>query len=162
MRAEATADIDFAQVDHRRRNVQAELAAGAAGDPQPADLGASSGRRRAPASGVPGALSNQPPGAATAPLRRRRGAAAGAADRRTGPSRKDATTNYEVDKTIRYEQRPMGGIKRLTVGVVVNYRRSVDPRTGKVTVKPLAAAEVEQINELVKQAMGYRRSAATR
>jgi flagellar M-ring protein FliF len=49
----------------------------------------------------------------------------------------------------------MGGIKRLTVGVVVNYRRSVDPATGKITVKPLPAAEVAQINELVKQAMGY-------
>ncbi|WP_312184064.1 flagellar M-ring protein FliF C-terminal domain-containing protein, partial [Massilia timonae] len=60
-----------------------------------------------------------------------------------------------VDKTIRYEQRPMGGIKRLTVGVVVNYRRIVDPATGKVTVRPLAANEVAQINELVKQAMGY-------
>ena len=32
---------------------------------------------------------------------------------------------------------------------------AVDPNTGKVTVKPLAAAEVAQINELVKQAMGY-------
>jgi flagellar M-ring protein FliF len=49
----------------------------------------------------------------------------------------------------------MGGIKRLTVGVVVNYRRSVDPKTGKVAIKPLSAAEVTQINELVKQAMGY-------
>jgi flagellar M-ring protein FliF len=46
----------------------------------------------------------------------------------TGPSSKNATTNYEVDKTVRYEQKPMGGIKRLTVGVVVNYRRSVDPK----------------------------------
>jgi flagellar M-ring protein FliF len=49
----------------------------------------------------------------------------------------------------------MGGIKRLTVGVVVNYRRSVDPKTGKVAIKPLTPAEVTQINELVKQAMGY-------
>jgi flagellar M-ring protein FliF len=39
--------------------------------------------------------------------------------------------------------------------VVVNHRRIVDPATGKVTVRPLAAAEVAQINELVKQAMGY-------
>ena len=62
---------------------------------------------------------------------------------------------FRSDKTIRYEQRPMGGIKRLTVGVVVNHRRSVDPATGKVTVRPLAATEVAQINELVKQAMGY-------
>jgi flagellar M-ring protein FliF len=56
---------------------------------------------------------------------------------------------------VRYEQRPMGGIKRLSVGVVVNYRRIVDAKTGKVTVRPLAAAEVAQINELVRQAMGY-------
>jgi flagellar M-ring protein FliF len=84
------------------------------------------------------------------------GGAPGAAPQTsTGPASKNATTNYELDKTIRYEQRPMGGIKRLTVGVVVNYRRTVDPATGKVTVKPLPAAEVAQINELVKQAMGY-------
>ncbi|MGH8855011.1 MAG: flagellar M-ring protein FliF C-terminal domain-containing protein, partial [Telluria sp.] len=101
----------------------------------------------------PGALSNQPPGVATAPID---GQPAGAnLPAAAGPTRKDATTNFEVDKTIRYEQRPMGGIKRLTVGVVVNYRRSVDPKTGKVSVRPLAAAEVAQINELVKQAMGY-------
>ena len=73
----------------------------------------------------------------------------------TGPTRKDATTNYEVDKTVRFEQKPMGGIKRLTVGVVVNYRRSIDPKTGKVVIKPLSAAEITQINDLVKQAMGY-------
>jgi flagellar M-ring protein FliF len=49
----------------------------------------------------------------------------------------------------------MGGVKRLTVGVVVNYRRTVDAKTGKVVIKPLTGAEVAQINELVKQAMGY-------
>jgi flagellar M-ring protein FliF len=49
----------------------------------------------------------------------------------------------------------MGGIKRLTVGVLVNYRRIVDEKTGKVTVKALTAAEVAQIDELVREAMGY-------
>jgi flagellar M-ring protein FliF len=104
------------------------------------------------ASGIPGALSNQPPGVNTAPID---GEAPAEAPAATGPSTKNSTTNFEVDKTIRYEQRPMGGVKRLTVGVVVNYRRIVDPATGKVTVRPLAANEVAQINELVKQAMGY-------
>ncbi|MFZ3285841.1 MAG: flagellar M-ring protein FliF C-terminal domain-containing protein, partial [Telluria sp.] len=73
----------------------------------------------------------------------------------TGATRKDSTTNYEVDKTVRYEQKPMGGIKRLSVGVLVNYRRIVDRKTGKVTVKALSAAEVAQINDLVREAMGY-------
>jgi flagellar M-ring protein FliF len=152
VRAEATADVDFAQVDTAAemykpnsppepqaiRSQQTSEATGAAG---------------ANPSGVPGALSNQPPGAATAPLN---GAAPQPGPAATAPpTRKDATTNFEVDKTVRYEQRPMGGIKRLTVGVVVNYRRIVDPKSGKVTARPLAATEVAQINELVKQAMGY-------
>jgi flagellar M-ring protein FliF len=153
VRAEATADVDFAQTDTaaesfkpnsppepqaiRSQQTSESSGPGAGGNP----------------SGVPGALSNQPPGVATAPLDGAAPAAAAAAP--TGPSQKNATTNYEVDKTVRYEQKPMGGIKRLTVGVVVNYRRTIDPKTGKVVVKPLTGPEVAQINELVKQAMGY-------
>jgi flagellar M-ring protein FliF len=152
VRAEATADIDFAQVDTAAEIYKPNS------PPEPQAIRSQQtseqlGPTTGAANGVPGALSNQPPGVATAPLEG--GAPAGAQQTTTGPSRKDATTNYEVDKTVRYEQRPMGGIKRLTVGVVVNYRRTVDPATGKVTVKPLPAAEVAQINELVKQAMGY-------
>ncbi|MEX5746715.1 flagellar basal-body MS-ring/collar protein FliF [Massilia sp. X63] len=151
VRAEATAEIDFAQVDTAAEMYKPNS------PPEPQAIRSQqtseSTQPGAGASGIPGALSNQPPGVATAPID---GQAPGAgAPAANGPTRKDATTNYEVDKTIRYEQRPMGGIKRLTVGVVVNHRRSVDPKTGKIVVKPLAAAEVAQINELVKQAMGY-------
>jgi flagellar M-ring protein FliF len=155
VRAEATADIDFAQVDTAAEMYKPNS------PPEPQAIRSQqtseqTGATTGPANGIPGALSNQPPGVATAPLD---GGAPGAAPQATtGPASKNATTNYELDKTIRYEQRPMGGIKRLTVGVVVNYRRTVDPATGKVTVKPLPAAEVAQINELVKQAMGYSQS----
>jgi len=72
----------------------------------------------------------------------------------SGTSHKDATVNYEVDKTVRYVQQPMGGIKRLTVAVVVNYKRTTD-NTGKVVMKPLTDAEKNQIGDLVKEAMGY-------
>ncbi|QOY93572.1 flagellar M-ring protein FliF [Massilia sp. UMI-21] len=151
VRAEATAEIDFAQVDTAAEIYKPNS------PPEPQAIRSQqtseSTQPGAGASGIPGALSNQPPGVATAPID---GQAPGAGPApAAGPTRKDATTNYEVDKTIRYEQRPMGGIKRLTVGVVVNYRRSVDPKTGKIVVKPLAANEVAQLNELVKQAMGY-------
>ncbi|GAB3392835.1 flagellar basal-body MS-ring/collar protein FliF [Massilia agri] len=150
VRAEATAEIDFAQVDTAAEMYKPNS------PPEPQAIRSQqtseSTQPGAGASGIPGALSNQPPGVATAPID---GQAPVAPAPAAGPTRKDATTNYEVDKTIRYEQRQMGGIKRLTVGVVVNYRRSVDPKTGKITIKPLSAAEVAQINELVKQAMGY-------
>jgi len=150
VRAQATAEIDFAQVD-----TAAEIyKPNSPPEPQAIRSQQTSETQGAGAgpSGIPGALSNQPPGVNTAPIDGEPPAEAPAA---TGPSTKNSTTNFEVDKTIRYEQRPMGGIKRLTVGVVVNYRRIVDPATGKVTVRPLAANEVAQINELVKQAMGY-------
>eukprot|EP01114_Cavostelium_apophysatum_P000409 TRINITY_DN1037_c0_g1_i1.p2 TRINITY_DN1037_c0_g1~~TRINITY_DN1037_c0_g1_i1.p2 ORF type:complete len:566 (-),score=165.09 TRINITY_DN1037_c0_g1_i1:3668-5365(-) len=151
VRAEATAEVDFAQVDTAAEMYKPNS------PPEPQAIRSQqtseSSQPGAGASGVPGALSNQPPGVNTAPIDGQ--APPAGAPAASGPTRKDATTNYEVDKTIRYEQRPMGGIKRLTVGVVVNYRRSVDPKTGKIVVKPLAAAEVAQINELVKQAMGY-------
>jgi flagellar M-ring protein FliF len=152
VRAEATADIDFAQVDTAAESYKPNSPPEASAI-RSQQVSEANGPGGANPSGVPGALSNQPPGTATAPLD---GAGApGAPGGTAGPTRKDSTTNYEVDKTVRYEQRPMGGIKRLTVGVLVNYRRIVDPKTGKVTVKPLTAAEVAQINELVKGAMGY-------
>ncbi|MBQ5942890.1 MULTISPECIES: flagellar basal-body MS-ring/collar protein FliF [unclassified Massilia] len=151
VRAEATAEIDFAQVDTAAEMYKPNS------PPEPQAIRSQqtseSTQQGAGASGIPGALSNQPPGVNAAPVEGQ--LPPNGAQPAAGPSRKDSTTNYEVDKTIRYEQRPMGGIKRLTVGVVVNYRRIVDPKTGKVTVRPLAAAEVAQINELVKQAMGY-------
>lgn len=151
VRAEATADVDFAQVDTAAEMFKPNS------PPAPSAIRSQQSSEAAPpgaaASGVPGALSNQPPGSATAPITA--GAGAPAAAPGAGPARKDSTTNYEVDKTVRYEQKPMGGIKRMSVGVVVNYRRIIDPKTGKVTIKPLTAAEIAQINDLVKEAMGY-------
>lgn len=150
VRAEATADVDFAQVDTAAESFKPNS------PPEPSairsQVTSEAGATQAGAAGVPGALSNQPPGAATAPIA---GAAPAAGAGSSGNQRKDATTNYEVDKTIRYEQKPMGGIKRLSVGVLVNYRRVVDPKTGKVSVVALTAAEVAQIEELVREAMGY-------
>ena len=102
--------------------------------------------------GVPGALSNQPPAAASAPI----DAAASGADAKAAPVniRKDTTTNYEVDRTVRHYEQPMGGIKRLSVAVVVNYQKQVDAK-GIATMQPLSADKLAQVQQLVKDAMGY-------
>jgi flagellar M-ring protein FliF len=160
VRAEATAEVDFAQVDTAAEMYKPNS------PPEPQAIRSqqtseSAGPGGQQAQGVPGTLSNQPPGTATPPAQQQAGAngaapnggAPGAAA--NGQQRRDATTNYEVDKTVRYEQKPMGGVKRLSVGVVVNYRRVVDAKTGKVSATPLPPAVIAQINELVKQAMGY-------
>lgn len=165
VRAEATAEVDFAQVDTAAEMYKPNS------PPEPQAIRSqqtleSNSPNGNGATGVPGTLSNQPPGVTPAPITvnnngQQANGQPGAGQNGQAPQgansqmRRDSTTNFEVDKTVRYEQKPMGGIKRLTVGVVVNYRRSVDPKSGKVTITPLPPAVVAQINELVKQAMGY-------
>jgi len=161
VRAEAVADVDFSAIEQAAESFKPNSppAASAIRSQQSSET---SGTANANPGGIPGALSNQPPGVATAPLTTTppgaAGApgqpAAGAATTAAGPSHKESTTNYEVDKTVRYEQKAMAGLKRMTVGVVVNYRRTID-KNGKVIVKPLSADEMAKINSLVKEAMGY-------
>lgn len=113
--------------------------------------------------GIPGALSNQPPAPASAPINApvaANGTANNNAASGTPPAapptvvHKDDTTNYEVDKTIRYSQQPMGGLKRLSVAVVVNYKE-VTGKDGKVKNLALTSVEKTQISDLAKEAMGY-------
>ena len=114
------------------------------------------------AGGIPGALSNQPPVPATAPIVAAAGAqgvtAGGAtAANNAGASnvQKESTVNYEVDRTIRHTVLPVGSIKRLSVAVVVNGNRKVTDAKGKTSSKPLSDADKEQINNLVRDAMGF-------
>lgn len=157
VRAEATADVDFSQTEQAAEIYKPNQApnTGTVRSQQSSESGNGGSLG---ASGVPGALSNQPPVPATAPLTTPAAAAPGAtaagAASANGNMHKDFTVNYEVDKTVRYVQQPMGGIKRLSVAVVVNYKREVD-KAGKVTNKPLTEAEKNQITDLVKEAMGY-------
>ncbi len=110
--------------------------------------------------GVPGALTNQPPSAASAPITLPPGAAPGTQTLSGQPMGTDATlerditTNYEVDKTIQHTKLPKGTIKRMTAAVVVNYRNMPD-RNGEIKPTPLTAQEVQQINNLVKDAIGF-------
>jgi len=104
------------------------------------------------ASGVPGALSNQPPQPASAPIVAGNGASSVPAT--PVSDRKDSTTNYELDKTVRHFEQQTGGVKRLSVAVVVNYLRTVDAK-GHVTMQPMSADKLAQVNQLVKDAMGF-------
>ena len=111
-------------------------------------------------SGVPGALSNQPPSAASAPIILPPGAApgtqtlSGQAIGQNGAVERDITTNYEVDKTISHTLLPQGVLKRLTAAVVINYRNLPD-RNGDLKPTPLTAQEMSQVNNLVKEAIGF-------
>ena len=155
VRAESSVEIDFASVEQAaetyKPNQNAEETAIRSLQNSESKTTNGSGE----AAGVPGALSNQPPANATAPIVAADGtAASGTAVATPVNSQKNTTTNFEVDKTVRYTQQPMGGVKRINVAVVVNNMQVVDAK-GKVTYRPLTAAEKTQINDLAMQAMGF-------
>jgi len=104
--------------------------------------------------GVPGAISNQPPAAGTAP--QTAGGQAGAEGAEAAPlnSSKRATRNYELDKTISHTRLSASNLKRLSVAVVVdNVVTTADD--GTVSSRERTPEEVSRISELVKEAIGY-------
>ena len=114
-----------------------------------------SGGGAAQAGGVPGALTNQAPAPATAPVTAPAGQpAAAAATTAAAGGRRDATVNYEVDKTIRHTRQAMGRVKKLSVAVVVNHNQVKDAK-GTVTARPLSEAQKKQIAELVRGVVGF-------
>lgn len=108
--------------------------------------------------GVPGALSNSPAPAPSAPI------ATPPANQNNGQQQTTSTTstsgprntsrnetsNYEVDRTIRHTKMNVGDVQRLSVAVVVNYKNLPD---GKPL--PLTTDQMKQIEDLTREAMGY-------
>lgn len=104
--------------------------------------------------GVPGALSNQPPVPATAPIVAPVGAPVAANGQATAKTLKEQRTNFEVDRTIQHTRLPVGNIKRLSVAVVLN-NRSLPDADGKMVSTPYTEEEKNQISALVKEAVGF-------
>lgn len=158
VRAEATADVDFSRVEQAAEIYKPNQTPEATviRSQQTSESKSINGNNQA--TGIPGALANQPQPNATAPINGAPPAAANgapaASTETTGNMQKDTTVNYEVDKTIRYVQQPMVGLKRLSVAVVVNHKQSFD-KNGKPISTPLTEAEKTQITDLVREAMGY-------
>ena len=156
LRANVTADIDFSQTESTEEafkpNQGANAAAATVRSQQTTEQ---NGSNAAAASGVPGAASNQPPVPATAPLSAASGAAAATAAAAVGPnSRREAVTNFEVDKTVRVTRNATGSIKRLNAAVVVNNRSVTDPK-GKTTQVPLSSEELDKLTALVQESIGF-------
>lgn len=179
VRAQVSASVDFSQREQTSEVYRPNETPGTAAvrSKQTSD---SAQNGMLPPAGVPGALSNEPPANATAPVQtaaanppaqgaqaQAPGAQQGAAAQAGGPTaingapvaasarqgqgsmRNDATINYEVDRTVSHVKHELGTLQRLSVAVVVNYR----DKGGEPT--PLESTEMDDINALVKQAMGY-------
>lgn len=115
------------------------------------------------AQGVPGALTNQPPVDPVAPVvnppaQNAAGNAQGADQNAAetalaalpGNERRDATTNYELDRTITHLQHAVGTVSRLSVAVIVNHIPDAEGNP-----QPLPAEQLEQLRNLVREAIGF-------
>src|SRR6202451_387094 len=167
VRATVTADMDYTVTEETRENY----------DPQKTAVRSeqtSNELRKGGdgAEGIPGALSNQPPGTSGAP------AIAGAATpgnpaaapagagqpgagqstaANSGPSSsaQRSTRNFEVDRTLSYVKQPVGVLKRLNVGVVLDDWQKVDA-DGKTTSAPMSDTDIKRFTQLVRESIGLK------
>ncbi|MCP5228403.1 flagellar basal-body MS-ring/collar protein FliF [Accumulibacter sp.] len=174
-RVQIAADIDFSQSEqtaetHRPNSTPPDISIRSQQTSETASTNPT-------AQGIPGALTNQPPVPATAPLTRPAVAGAGPGAAANQPplagtidaagvqasigsvgqplnTSKNSTINYEVDKTIRHVKQAVGTIKRLSAAVVVNQRQEIG-KDGKAVSKAMPDAQLQQIRDLVKEAMGF-------
>jgi flagellar M-ring protein FliF len=156
LRASVTADIDFAQSEDTSEEFKPNQGPGVTSTVRSQQTTEQTGGTPPQPSGVPGAATNQPPVPATAPLT---GAAqplqTAQGGTGTSNSRRDATTNFEVSKTVRVTRNATGTVKRLNAAVVVN-NRSVTDAAGKTTQVALAPEEIEKLTALVKESIGFK------
>ncbi len=103
----------------------------------------STGATAAPAMGIPGATSNTPPPAtqvATTPPAAQPATPGAAAPAQT---EEQYSRSFDVGREISVTHQPVGRLKRVSVAVALN------------STKPLKPAEVQQIEALVRGAVGY-------
>ena len=113
--------------------------------------------------GVPGALSNQPPGVAIAPLSAPTVSTLSPAGlialaptlKSLAPTQSSSgtTTNYDVDKTITHTVSPVGSVKRISVAVLID-EKPLPGGTDK-QFAALPSAQIQQIQQLVEESIGY-------
>ena len=155
VRAEVTAQVDFAEIEQTSESYKPNSEPNQSAIRSQQTLQQNGSSTDANAGGVPGALSNQPPGAATAPITAPTASGASAMSSSGNyNSRKESTTNYEVDKTVQHVKQPIGTVKRLSAAVVINFKPGKD-KDGKATYVPFSTQEMTQINNLVREAIGY-------
>ena len=163
VRATVTADMDYTVTEETHENY----------DPQKtavrSEQTSNEMRKNGDGSeGIPGALSNQPPGTSGAPVIPGAAtpgnpvtppsAAAGAASAaNAGPSSSSqrSTRNFEVDRTLSYVKQPVGTLKRLNVGVVLDDWQKIDA-DGKVTTSPMSDTDIKRFSQLIKESIGLK------
>jgi flagellar M-ring protein FliF len=147
MRVQVTAEVDFTQVESTREVFDPDRVV-----VRSEQLSEDQSRTALPG-GVPGALTNQPPGAATVVAQ---GGELELTERTEEPSSRSvrSTRNFEVDRTISHIRQAPATLSRLSVAVVVDDRIGQAEDGARVRL-PRDAAEMEYLNALVAETVGF-------
>lgn len=154
VRAQVTADIDFTVTEQTQELFNPEKSAVRSEQVNEEKSSLSA------VQGVPGALSNQPPGGGVAP--ERVGQTLGDERNPTQPlsSTLQSTRNFELDKTISHTRLSSGNLRRLSVAVVVDDPPQAAAKKGKKAEEGAerlqrTPEELEYITQLVQEAIGF-------
>lgn len=161
VQAQVTAQVDYSKVEQTaeeyKPNQQPDSAAVRSRQSSQSQQNSNGGP-----SGVPGALSNQPVSAPSAPVETAKADTkdnknASPADNKSNSninSQSDETTNYEVDRKISHTQRQIGVVDRLSVAVIINWLPQ-KKEDGTEEMQPLPPEMIKEIESLTREAMGY-------
>lgn len=154
VKAQVTAEVDFTQTESTSEQFRPNQTpdSSAVRSQQVLESRGSSSKT---ATGVPGAVANQPPAPSAAPINGANPApnAGGQQGTEEQTNKRESTTNYEVDKTVRVTRGSTGAVKRLSAAVVVNYQSGEDK--GKPITKALTPEQIEQMTALVRETIGF-------
>lgn len=150
VKAQVTAEMDFTSTERTRESYNPDMAA--LRSEQVEEDRSSAGNI---AGGVPGALSNQPAVDGSAPEIASENESGESKNKSaSGSSQSRATRNYELDKTISHTRLATGNLLRLSVAVVIDYKKSLNDK-GEVIRVEHTPEELEQITNLVKETIGF-------
>ncbi len=149
VRAQVAAELDFTVTEKTQEVFNPDLPALRSEQTSEDKMSSSSA-----ALGVPGTLSNQPPGGGTTTAPTDPAVATDTATESSGNTSKRSTRNFELDKTISHTRLASGEIRRLSVAVVLDDKQSVDAE-GQVTRTPWTPEDIAKFTTLVKEAIGF-------
>ena len=110
--------------------------------------------------GIPGALSNQPPGEGTTETRTNEdrtnndNATAGAGAEVPTSQNSSSTRNFEVDRIISHTNSQVGSIQRLSVAVVID-DKSTTAADGSIEKTAYSDEDIARFVRLVKETIGF-------
>ena len=111
--------------------------------------------------GIPGAISNEPPQEAT--VNQEQNQAGLAANNATNQDEEKFETksstelkNYENSKTFETVKNPTNVITRIDAALLIRDKKVIDPETQEVSYEPVAQEVIQELENLVKSALGIK------